>query len=314
MDRLTLYAHIRSLEMIGDDDPFVKKAQVSIQSALISIFHNASAAFSSSKDFVNFITPAVIYGILNYFGFKWWGIAAGILTSTFKIDVASLLSKVVFGIQSLATSKKQDVTTTDVSSTITDIVQSFAPTDIDPGLSLEANKSYKQIIREAKLFKIAGSRSSIWTRSSSIIIRGLTLIFSTLLLAFGFMAAGDVIRSVIGLSSTQSQPDNTSQTSLPSPSVTYPIERKFSWQENFTNNTNGIELMIKSFTNEEYPETSNIPIEEFRKSKTFNEVVDIIEEYNASHPESNFVSIPKAFKSKKQIVDNFIKFITKPKA
>lgn len=269
-----------------------------------------NAVPKDGKSLTNFLAPAVIYQLITSLtGAKWFGAVVGILVTTFKIDVASILGKMCDQIKDLISS---GVSLT--KDKIADIVDSNLPqmskTSSLDKLAFNFSKEKETALGEfAEKLLSGNSRSGIFTKVISLFGSFLRFFFITSLTAMGFLAAGSVIRSIIPTSKNENQSQSTSPTSTSSPTQKEDNSEKWSdkvfnrpkeWVIERTNNKTNIENFVLDSVQKYYPSLKD---EELIKSPAFKAIVKQIQNHNYSTSGWRMFVIPSNWKSEKDIAN-----------
>lgn len=158
-------------------------------------------------------------------------------------------------------------------------------------------------------------------KTMKILISVIGWMVKAILASAGFMVAGDAINHIVGGATNpidgSTQTTSTSTNSEPAPIPTQ-YQNVFKPSASYVQeNNNGpyakwmiqadphtIPDILTSWATEIYPDLhgkeSNI-----RSARSFQALVDVLKAYNANGP-SNLIFIPKQWKSRKQVVDNFM--------
>lgn len=149
---------------------------------------------------------------------------------------------------------------------------------------------------------------------TKILIALIGFVVKSLLGAAGFMVAGDMISKLLGKSPTPSKstPDQPSLVSVPSsqkvfkPASNY-VPEGYNGPNSrwiFQGNDSSIEPMLIEWTTEIYPDLKGHE-DLITSSNNFNKIVSTIQAFNQGNS-SNMMIMPRALKSRKQVVDMFI--------
>ncbi len=193
-----------------------------------------------------------------------------------------------------------------------------------------ASMDYARIIAEGASPSFFSSFSLKKAATTNILSKVLSWIFRVALASAGFMVAGDIIYKFLNrpnaLDNTIQHGVPVSQTAAPpstsgpaisavtSTQTKFPLNPSYhpenlnmatSWVEDAPNNQGGIENMLIGFAKDVYQGLDGQE-NNMRNTAGFQTIADAIEWYNHTSAGGPVVFIPKAFTSKKQIVDHFI--------
>lgn len=297
---------------------FEKNAQVALtedlKTTLEKLILDKIDKTNLTQSTINFLSPAIIYQILSTLtGKKWIGVAIGLLITVFKVDVYGILGKICNELKQLISSG-----TKITEEKVTQIVDSHISQIKKEGMhkvAFDFSKEQQTALSEfAKTLTGGSSRYGIFSKLISIFGGLLRFFFITSLTATGFLVAGNAIRSMLPSSTTQTNLVPTTEEKIDLPKSKKPeqikdkeessignfFKKKKEWVIGKPNTKNNIENFVVSCVQENYPSLSR---DKITKAKSFNVVVEHIEDYNYSIPGWNMFFIPSNFKSEKDIAD-----------
>lgn len=155
-------------------------------------------------------------------------------------------------------------------------------------------------------------------KTMKILISVLGWMVKAILASAGFMVAGDAINKIVGGTTNPIDGSQQSNKTEPTSVMAPPTQNIFKVNPGYvTENNNGpyarwmiqvdpntIDNLLVSWTTDIYPDLKGQE-SAVRSSRTFQSVADVIKAYNAGGP-SNVTFIPRQWKSRKQVVDNFM--------
>lgn len=189
-------------------------------------------------------------------------------------------------------------------------------------IEYEQMKSEGQARSSSSFFSMFSSRK---TAASSLLAKVLGWIIKIALAAAGLLVAGDIVNKFVGRPNALddtiqqgkpiAQPDVATAPVVISKQTKFPLNPSYheealnagesSWILNIPNNKESIEQALVTFAKEVYQgldgQESNI-----KASPRFQSIADAIAWYNHTSEGGPVVFIPKAFSSKKRLVDHFI--------
>jgi len=303
--------------------PITKTASVEEPSYLSTLVKGISSYVSNkfqgditpSKVF-NFLSPAIIYQIFSALNMKWIGVLAGLLTSVFKVDVASLVSKIISEIGSLI---KQG---TNISSDqISSIVDSIIPENVKTasmeqliktawGNSMKENTLLEAVDKLKNAFNLSSNQGLV-SRLLTVLSSVLSWFFITFVTATGFLVAGDAVGSLVKkylpniASPKEHIPDDKSDKPEKS-SIKDMFKSNEGWTESIKNTRANIINLVLDYIEKKYPKADEVKIV---NSPIFKAVVNHIENNNLHTKNYMFVIIPKNFKSPDDIADTIMSSI-----
>lgn len=273
---------------------------------------------SAPKDMdslIKFLQPAIIYQIITKLtGARWVGVAIGLLVSAFKIDLSSIFQKICSGIKDLVSSGFKPT-----QEQIADLIDSHMPEMTKTSMVINKfafiNFTKDQTTALESLFgNLSKSLNSygIFSKLVSILWAFLRFFFITSLSAGGFMVGSAAIKALMP-GSNSGDSSKTEQLSMPkSPgnkSTDYSGKSELEevhdkgWIINRTNNKTNIENFVMDAVQKYYKISDN----DLMKSNMFNSIVEHIENHNSSTKGWRVFSIPKNYKSEKDIADRIKK-------
>lgn len=345
---VSFYVDSLIVETLLSDESLVKTAQSGgVFSQLIekvkSYFSNHIDPNDKSGSLLNMLAPGALAVIFKSLGFGWLGALLGLAMNVFHVDVSGMLSSMWNKLKSVISGDKQ--TTSDkvdeiVESSIQEYNKPATESDATKALQLIEEKSASQLLRDAKLLKLAmveyqkmdktagPSFLSMFSgrKSNTLNLLGKVIgwIFKIGLSSAGLLVAGDVVNKFLGRPNAI---DNTIQQGKPiaapsAPAVptivskqtkfpvkpTYADEKKninSNWVESVSNDEASISSMLVQFAKDIYSGLNGKEAH-ITTSPAFQVIRDRIVTYNRASAGDAMVFIPKYFSSKKQIVDMFI--------
>lgn len=155
-------------------------------------------------------------------------------------------------------------------------------------------------------------------KTTKILVSVLGWIVKAMLAAGGFMVMGDVVNKLLGKSNSidgqqPNQPaSETTIATTPAVQTTFKVSPTYVPENNngpyarwmIQADPNQLDSMLAGWATEIYPEARGHE-SAIRASRTFNTLVSALKAYNAGGP-PNTIFIPRQWKSRKQIVDQFM--------
>jgi hypothetical protein len=295
--------------------PLTKNAQhLTFQDATSAIKSYIGSHFDKdhpTKSVINLLAPAMVRTI---FGGP-LGLILGLAMSIFHIDIASILES-VYNKLVPHVSNSNKLSSSQVKQVVDESVQEHLPdANTDDVKTVQQQLQSLIFIKLAanspKLFKSAAGRSV----GISLIRKLLTLIFTLILSAGGFMVAGDVANKILGrpnafdhtLPKQKDKPVEivSQQTIFPVNSNYQDIKQTQPWIVHITNDHSSIQEFVLSLAKEVYPDTSNLD-SIIKNTQGFQYITNYIANYNQAAQGDGFIFIPPSLFSKKEIVDLFI--------
>jgi hypothetical protein len=285
-----------------------------------------------TKSLINFIGPGMISALFTYMEMPKIGYLIAMATSVLHIDFTNLIGSLSSALKPLATDGGE-TTTSSIRDVISRVMDKFMPT--------QKSAYYEPVSDSIRLMKMAelGSFADgglltdrtaahylLFTGVKKILTNLFGWIFPILFASCGFIALGDGINALLkrpsaftrtlrqetGSPTSSDNPGPVAKqksvgTSNLKPNSYYSEENHSSsdtWAENYPVNKSSIENMLLDFADDVYDGLK--PFEPFiRNSRAFQRVVGSIVSYNNVGDHMTF--IPRGFKSKKQIVDLFLR-------
>lgn len=283
---------------------------------------------------INLLAPGSLTMTIARLGFPKLGFFLGTIVSALGIDLHAIYSKIFETIIGLI--KNQTATEDNVQSIITSTISSEDSSISDEELnSLEqlSTLSHNDVyyfhklanLTNASLISKFAAKSNIKLKALQLIGKILFYFFTAALAAVGVNVAGNLVKKVFDKPNAFDQnitPTNITDqkpkhdiTTIQSKQNTFPknpnySEAKFNgsgtnWIENYPNTTQGITNLLIDFAKEVYEGLDNLD-SQIKNNPSFNLILNYFEDYNIDSVGDNSVFIPKKYKSKKEIVDQFI--------
>jgi hypothetical protein len=249
---------------------------------------------------------------------------AGLAERVFHVEIDSIFASIYNGLKSELSGGKS--TTSDkVDNIVQSAVQEHSPV-ADTAQSNDFNQVRKaQLIRlifdskNKELYKLAAPAST------SLLSRMLSILFRVIVGSAGLMVAGDAINHYLDRPNAL---DNTIQkgkpvnevAAVPQQQIPFQLNPSYqdvqrnsgsdSWIEDITNNASSISQMLLGFAKDVYQGLDDKE-NAIQSNPYFNNLVETISWYNHESPNSSTIFIPQMFKSKKQLVDQFMAHVAK---
>lgn len=339
---ISLYVDALVIQAAFGNEVITKEAEGGYVASLVSLVKDYVSAHIKPEDkvgsVINLLAPGAFSTLLSalFPSLKWLGIIFGLAMNMFHVDVASILRSIGSEIKSLISGGKE------VSSDQVDNIVEAQFASVPKATKEEAEQFIKPAsvqIREAKLFRLAlidandkfvknaglidFVTSFIFGKSKTVTLlsKAIGWIIKIILASAGLMVAGDAANALLGRSSAftgtlQDGKPTESQTAVvtskqtrfkvgPSYSDTAKNTRSSTWVESVSPSSNNIKNMVLDFMEEVYPETKDFN-NEAMSTPGFKVIVDEILDYNEANQNRQMTYIPKAFDTKKRLVDMFI--------
>jgi hypothetical protein len=281
---------------------------------------------------LNMLAPGLITGILGAMGLGKIAWLAGLLARMFHLDLAGIFRSIWNGLKGELSGGKP--TTSDkVHNIVTSAIQeNTAPAEEQTATSTEnIAPTIARQLRRAQIFKVAldnyeknGKLFAFAAKPSiSMLSQILSFLFRVIISSAGLMVAGDAMNHFLGRPNaidnpirdgkpvgegTATAPDSSRQTRFPlNPSYQDSVKNSSSntWAEDIPNNTDSINQMLQNFAKDVYQGLDGHEAD-IQSSPHFQSLVHTIAWYNHAAVGENLVAIPRAFTTKKQLVDQFI--------
>jgi len=291
------------------------------------------------------ITPGSIMMLLSRTNHPILGTLAGVAISAFDINLVDIYRKIYDKVKDLIRNKNLN------QSSIDDVVESVIKsenTEVSPeqekkllSLSLHDINEFKKIAANYSMiisdpvnaafvkYKYAGRASN--TKFKLLMFIG--SVFKNILLAafaaLGINLAVNSVKKVMNKPNAFDGPtyndqiketQNIGKTTHISSQKVFPVKSSYSesmyngkgvnWIENYSNSSSGINKLLLDFAKTVYDGLDNMD-SKIMSTRTFQAVQDRFEDYNINAVGDNVVFIPKEYKSKKQVVDEFIDDVAK---
>jgi len=288
---------------------------------------------------LDLLAPGSLVMTVSRLGFPKLGIFLGIIVSAMGIDLTAIYSSIFNKFKNLI--QNNNVTEDNVQTIITSTIDS-QDTEISENELKNLQSLPLSVISydDAKLFhKISSlsdvilikkfAKSNIKKKTLGILGTILYYFFTAALAAVGVNVAGQAVRKMVGkpnafdgtlkdptkmVENTGSQPKQDI-TQIKSKQSLFTINPNYTdtkyntsanaWIENYPNTTSGISNMLIDFAKDVYKGLDNLD-SKIKSNPSFNTVLNYIEDYNIDSTGDNSVFIPKKYKSKKEVVDQFI--------
>lgn len=334
--------------ILGDSFPMKTAQEGGMLSGVASSIKDYVAEHIDQNDkagsIINILAPAAISTLFKFFGFGKLGLLFGVVASAMHIDVARMVEPIWNEVKNTL-SNGQKVNPSQIDNAVSQSIQQFTPSDQAPTddqlennlaqdlrvarmLRLSLEQYEHQMMRLTKeenpkaIFSFAAGRTA---RTTSLIGRIIGWIFKIVLMAGGFMVAGDVANKLLGRPNAIDKTYQSGQQPFGGPSaVPGPVttQTKFKstqsgtspspqpWGESITNDPGSIENMLIEFAKQVYSGLDGHE-EVIRSSPIFQAVKNQITWYNHTAAGAPIVYIPRMYPDKKAIVDHFIDEVAK---
>jgi hypothetical protein len=288
------------------------------------------AAYFSSKinpndqagSILNELAPGAIWVAMSAMGLGKWGALAGLLLNVFHVDVKGFLTNIYNEVKPLVADGKK-TTSAEVDNIVNEVSKKYS----------HGKFSSLELAQEAELLKIAiidferhnlklghTKFAFFGSEEKKITILGklFGLIMKVGLASAGLMVAGDVINSLFHRPNSLDhtfQAGTTPQTTLIDSPAIIPTSTQTKYKPKpeqplpsnvkINNTQSNIENMIIQFAKDSYSglyDKDNL----IKNSSKFKYLVESIVFYNSSNKGYSVVLIPPYWKTKKEMVDNFI--------
>lgn len=293
---------------------------------------------------INLLAPGKIFATFSLLGHPWIGALLGLAVSVFDVDVAGILRKIYYNIKALI-SDDGKTNSAEVNAVVSSAVASaYKPATPEEEAAAAQNiehRSFSQCMRDARIVKLAMEsykndlikEAGMWqvigfaalkTKLFGVLKSVISWVWRAFLAAAGFMVAGDVTRGLV--SGTKPAPpgsggwfdkkeptsnaytskqtvftENSSYKDLP-----HNNPNEIVWTEmNEINTKDGIRSMLIKFAKDVYSGLDGLE-NVIASTAGFRVIANKIYWYNYKNKGSKGVSIPRMFKTKRQIVDMFI--------
>ncbi len=320
-------------------DPMIKQAGFSptdIAEGVKSFVSQHIDQNDKMGSLINFLAPAGISMLFSHFKFDKLGLLFGFLASAMHIDLTGMFTSLSSSLKSLVSAS--GTSTDSIKSAIQIVIDKFMPTPEKTAFDKSLEDEIR-IVALAELRKegIGGSlftpgsaiSYAVFTAVKSIAAKLFGWVFPLLFSACGFLVAGDAANALIGRPSAftgtlrpdANKPSGSVSTSpsgsvapasvpkgnlpnlKPNPSYS-PETHSSTWGEHYPVNQGSVENMLLDFADDVYDDLK--PFEsQIKNSRAFKAVTESILDYNNLNDQVTF--IPRGFKSKKQIVDLFLR-------
>jgi hypothetical protein len=285
---------------------------------------------------LNMLAPGLISATFGALGLGKIGLLAGLIARMFHLDLAGIFRSIWNGLKGELSGGKQ-TTSDQVHNIVQNAIQenststSAPATEPSPALADDGVMTVARQLRRAQIFKASLNNyeksGKLFTYAAkpsvSMLSQILSFIFRVIISSAGLMVAGDAMNHFLGRpnaidnpirggkpvgENTAPVPDSSRQTLFPlNPSYQDTVKNSNSntWTEDITNNTDSISQMLQNFAKDVYQGLSGHEAD-IQSSPHFQNLVHTIAWYNHANPGEALVFIPKAFATKKQLVDQFI--------
>lgn len=156
-------------------------------------------------------------------------------------------------------------------------------------------------------------------QSTKILVTVISFLVKAALAAFGFMAMGDVVKYFTGGGKKSTTPTSGTPGATETQMATAPPQTKFKPNPNYSEESfngpgsrwmisadiNSIDSILISWAESIYPELKGQD-SLIRSTNTFNQVVSVIKAYNQGSAQPDVIFIPRIWKSRKNVVDQFM--------
>jgi hypothetical protein len=296
--------------------PLTKNAQrLTFQDATSAIKSYIGSHFDKehpTKSVINLLAPAMVRTI---FGGP-LGLILGLAMSIFHIDIASILES-AYNKLAPHVANANKLSSLQVKQVVDQSIQEHLPEE-----STGDVKTVQQQLQDLSFIKLAANSPKLLKSAAgrsvgiSLIRKLLTLIFTLILSAGGFMVAGDVANKILGrpnaIDHTLTPTQKDKPVEIVSKQTIFPINEHYQdtkqpqpWIVHITNDNSSIQEFVLSLAKEVYPDTSNLD-SIIKNTQGFQYITNYIANYNKAAQGDSFIFIPPALFSKKEIVDLFI--------
>jgi len=301
-------------------DDVVKELVPDIASHVKEYFDSKIDKEHPTSSIINMLAPGVISATMSAMGLGRWGLLLGLLFSTMHVDVNGILSSIFGGVKSIL-SEHGKVSPSQINGLVSSAVQ---------GTEEEPTTASLQDVRILKLALIDFERQAFRLSSpvkisqagkakvgASILAKIFGFILKIALRSAGLLLAGDAINKMIGRPNSF---DHNYQPGHDEPVATLPTEQAYhSTQTKFPlksdqplpssipiNNTpQNIENMLLQFAKDTYAGLDDKDAQ-IINDPIFQAIKEKLVWYNIKNTGYATVFIPPFWKTKKQLVDNFI--------
>lgn len=317
-------------------DRFVKVADGGIISGLVDTIKGYTENHIDENNKAASVMNLLVPGVLTMLGSPWLAMLYELADSVFHINLSGIFSSIATGIGSLISGGKQTN-----SSSVGSVIMSAFSSLMESG---DQNKTSGMTLREAQLFKVAldnfvqshpdfatskprmqiklavGFFGLVKSKAIRALFSAIKWIVLVILASAGFMVAGDTIHGLVGSTKPSvSKPGAEVVPTVPGtvltepgPSVELQVNPNYSEENNNSSmsswtipgSVSSIGQMILSWTGEIYPQLAGYNVL-VSSTSGYNKIVREIQQANSAN-KLGFISIPKQYKSRKQIVDTFV--------
>lgn len=295
------------------------------------------------KSIIDALAPAAI-GMFLKAKFGWWGMLVGLAMNVFDIKITDILESICSKLKSLVGLSAKaslfkfsdnEITEDQIYTIVHSTVMEAFGADVTEEQEAKLKEPVKISLRKANILKVALmnyneniiSEAALGSSKMSIaggLISILTWFFKIGFIAAGLLVASDIIKGLMGKPnhfygqktdySTKEKHDSvekpysghvSSQTKFPK-NPTYKDERHDGlWRVPILANESEISNMLIKFTKDVYSGLDGLE-DKIKSSQGFKSLVLEILFENRDNLNTNVVTIPGSFHTKKEIVDNFI--------
>jgi hypothetical protein len=310
-------------DVIGDT---VKELVPSIPARIKEYFASKIDKDHPTASLIDDLAPGAIWATMSLMGLGKWGVLIGLLLETFHVDVNGLLSSIFGGVKSLLNGGNK-VSSSQVNNIVDSAIQEHS-NDAQEAIAMHDAKIVRlaMIDYEHQVFRLTNSKIALGAftskgKATSLLGRIFGFILKVALGSLGLMLAGDAINKLLGrpnsfdknfqqgkegpVPTASEQPYTATQTKFPLKSDA-PLPP--SVPEN--NTPDNIEQALLQFAKDTYDGLDgkestivNDPI--------FQTIKQRIVWYNSKDTGYSVIFIPPYWKTKKQLVDNFIDDVAK---
>ena len=280
---------------------------------------------------LNMLAPGLISGVFSALGLGKIGLLIGFIARMFHLDLAGIFRSIWNGLKGELSGGKQ-TTSDQVHNIVQNAIQenTSSTTEQTPASTENIAPTLARQLRRVQIFKVAlnnyeknGKLFAFAAKPSiSMLSQILSFLFRVIISSAGLMVAGDAMNHFLGrpnaidnpirggkpVGEVATAPDSSRQTHFPlNPSYQDTVKNSSSntWAEDIPNNTDSISQMLQNFAKDVY-QGLNGHEADIQSSPHFQSLVHTIAWYNQAAVGENLVAIPRAFATKKQLVDQFI--------
>jgi len=314
------------LDAIFIDDacsPLVKNAGSDLLSSLLTSLKTYTESHIDKEDPIRSVSDILVPGIFVALGHPWLALLVKILESYFGFSPGRVLERAWSSL--VDTAKSGHITSQEVDAATEAAVSSETPSDSDVVPAANLQRFQNSEIRSFKLIA-AGYPISITKYAAakavavSLLGKLVGWTIKGVLAAAGIMVAGDIFNRITGhqdakptasgwpsfhLTEAPEVPLSTQTILKPSKGYT---EEQYNTTSVWIEPTpmSNISDKIVRWATDIYPDLKGHE-DLIRSSSNFAKVISEIQKYNATNnPTNNYVFIPRAFSSRKSVVDFFI--------